>query len=222
MITDPKVYAPGGLALFAGGTNPLRAGIEGALISGAIEYITHAPYSHSGIVPPERFWPDGQPWLIESTIEGKVSGPQFNALPPRLQSDYAAKGGHAWLLPFQSEFEPDWNMLWQHAQHMIALQKAGKLHYSVARLFADATARDPLWAALPAAGAIDWLAEHYRGIVCSECAGFAMEGGGVKAKAVAAGLLWLPNVKPIPGQVIGCAPGDLHDMPLYQTPIQLV
>ena len=25
MITDPKVYAPGGLALFAGGTNPLRA-----------------------------------------------------------------------------------------------------------------------------------------------------------------------------------------------------
>lgn len=215
MNLDAKLFAAGGFMIFAGGTDPLRAGLEGALLSGAIDLFTHSDLSHCGIVPPAPYWPENAPWLIESTIWQKISGPQYNRLQPRLEQDYQAKGGHAWLLPFRPQFAPAWPTLWDHAQQMFALVSAGKLHYSVKRLFSDACERSLVLGDLPMAGLIERLAEKDAGVVCSECAGLLMQAGGVDREAEAAGLLWLPNVEPVAGQPIGCGPVDLRDMPLW-------
>lgn len=166
-------------------------------------------------MPPSAYWPENAPWIIESTIWQGISGPQFNRLGPRVEQDYQAKGGHAWFQPFRAEFVPAWPALWAQAQQMFQLVAEGKLHYGVERLFADATARSRWFAALPAAGVLDWMAEHDHGIVCSDCGGLLIEAGGVPAKAKAAGLLWLPNVMPIPGQAIGCSPQDLRDQAIW-------
>lgn len=214
----------GGLVAFSGGTSVRKAGLLGATLSFLIEKITRSKLSHVAIVPPAFYWHDSQPWILESTIWKGVSGPQFNPLPARLHADYELKGGHASYLAFQPAFEPNWPDLWAHGQQMIQLQKAGKLHYSVKRLFADAVNRSVVFDAisLPAAGIIERLSQADHGLVCSECAGLLMQGGGVNSKAVARGIPWLPAAVPIAGQPIGCSPQDLEEMPIWATPIPIL
>jgi hypothetical protein len=220
---DLQALRNGGLVAFSGGTNIAQAGVLGATLSFLIEAVSKSKLSHVGIVPPQCDWLNPTiPGLIESTELDGISGPQYNPLGPRVQTDYADKGGHAIFLPFRPEFAPDWDALWKGAAQMFAEVKAGRLHYSVKRLFADATARNVAFAALPVAGIIDLLAEHDRGIVCSECAALLMQTGGVDAKAMAAGIPWLPKVQPIAGQAIGCSPQDLRDMPIWMPSFSIV
>lgn len=224
-MTDTQLQAlrAGGLAAFQGGSNPFRAGLTGAALSGLIEELTHSKLSHVGLVPPAVYWPaPSTPCLIESTIWGKTSGPQCNNLWSRLELDYAAKGGHAWLYPLLPQFAPDWPALWDAAQQLFARVRIGQLHYSVKRLFADATERNLAFAVLPVAGILAQLGEHDSGLVCSECAGLLLQAGGVDARAKAAGVPWLPKVEPVAGQPIGCAPEDLVEMPLYAAPVTLL
>lgn len=212
----------GGLMLFAGGTNIFKAG-PGALLSLEIEHETGQPYSHTAVLFPKSYWPSpDQPWIQESTKWQGVSGPQWNNLSTRLILDYEKAGGHAWLYQFLPPFVPDWSKAWAGAQQLIAAQKAGKLHYSVAHLFGDAVNRDWVFSLLPIAGILEHVSEDSAGIVCSEDAGMVFQDGGVADKAKAAGIPWLPTAKPIPGQAIGCSPGDLAAMPLYGQRITLL
>lgn len=212
----------GGLVGFAGGTNPFKAGLFGSMLSVLIKGFTKSKLSHVGIVPPMSFWPATGIDIMESTEWQGVSGPQLNDLASRLDLDYAKKGGHAWFLAFRPAFAPDWPALWAHFEDMFALVKAGKLHYSVARLFADAVDRNLVFAALPLSGILQQLSEHDKGVVCSECAGLLMTAGGVDRKVEAAYIPWLPNVEPVAGQPIGCAPQDLWEMPIWQAPVTLL
>lgn len=223
MLVPTSALASGGVVLFSGGTNPARAGLVGALLSRLIDKFTNSKFSHVAVLPPAQYWPTPtSPSIIESTIWLGVSGPQSNSLLSRLQADYASKGGHATYLPFLPQFAPDWKEVGIAAAQMFVLRKQGKLHYSVKHLFADAVDRNPVFAALPISGVLTQLGEHDRGLVCSECAGLLLQAGGVDKKCAAAGVPWLPNVLPIPGQPIGCAPEDIHEMPIWGGPIALL
>lgn len=216
----------GGLIGFAGGTNVFKAG-PGALLSDAIEHLTHSRLSHIGVVPPTQYWgTPNDPVVIESTIwpshAPNVSGPQLNELTPRLTLDYEAHGGHAWFRPVLPQFEPAWEDLWTQAESLFALVKEGKLHYSVERLLGDATERNVFFEVLPIAGILEHLSEHDHGVVCSECAALLLQAGHMDAKAKAAGVAWLPTVEPVAGQAIGAAPEDLWEMPLWAEPITLL
>jgi hypothetical protein len=204
-----------GLVLFQGGSNPLKAGIEGAVLSELIEVLTHAPYSHSALL-----LPDGQT-IVQSTIWNDISGPQESNLDAFLTDVYAKKGGHAWYRPFMPQFMPDWTGVQTSANRMIELVAEGKLHYSVKRLFADATQRNFGFAALPVAGILDWIAEHDKGIVCSECVGLLLQAGGVRDKVQDTGFSWFPKVNP-PGQPIGCSPGDVNALPIWEAMVEIL
>ncbi|HLI84801.1 MAG TPA: hypothetical protein VKV17_12840 [Bryobacteraceae bacterium] len=201
-----------GLVLFSGGRNPFRAG-PGFLLTDLIAKITGSPWTHSAIKV--------GPGIFESTIKNGVSGPQYNPFDADLE-EYLKEGGRVDVFEFLPQFEPDWDALERAAWQMISLRMQGKLPYNVERLFGDAVQRSPIFdvVALPADGVITYLAAHSKGVVCSEMAAILMEAGGVRGKAVAAGVPWLPNVRP-PAQPIGCAPADLAAMALYKPPVGL-
>lgn len=212
----------GGIVFFSGGLNPFKAGFGGATLSRLIDVVTGSKYSHTAVLLPQQCWSaPGQPRIFESTIWKFASGPQFNNLLPRLQEDYIAKGGHAWVRTYKPEFAPDWKAVIQTATQLDVLRQAGKLHYSVKRLFADAVDKSPVFAALPVAGLLMHLGEHDEGIVCSEAVALAEQGGGVDAKVKAAGFPWLPDVLPVAGQPIGCAPADIDKQPTWAQEIQI-
>lgn len=200
-----------GLMIFQGGKNPLKAG-PGAVLTDLIDAFTHSDDSHSAIAF------GGQ--LYESTIEKGVRGPQVNDADERI-AEYRHDGGHALLFPFLPQFRPDWEALLAGAEKMIALRKAGKMPYSVKRLFGDAVSRSILFdmVALPADGIISYLSDHDLGVVCSEMAAFLMQYGGVDSKAYLGGVQWLPAQH---GQPIGCAPADLVAMHIWDTPQKLL
>jgi hypothetical protein len=105
---------------------------------------------------------------------------------------------------------------------MVVLRMAGKLPYNVLRLFDDAEQRSWVFdvAALPVDGVIAYLGARSRGLVCSEMVGLMLQAGGVPAKLAAGNIPWMPSVVP-PGQVIGCSPADVGDIPMFEEPIQL-
>lgn len=227
MNLTPQTLAqlePGGLVFFAGGRNIFKAGLIGAILSGAIAKITGSPedLSHVGIVPPLAYWSSpGHAALIESTEWQGISGPQLNDLEQRLSVDYEAKGGHAWFKGFQKQFAPDWPAVWTAALQMFDLVKQRKLHYSVERLLGDAVERDWVFSALPFAGILEHLSKSDKGIVCSDCAGLLCQAGGVDEHCKAAGVAWLPKVRPA-GQPIGCSPEDLWELPIFGAPVTLL
>jgi len=218
---------PGGVVLFAGGLNPFVAG-PGTALTGLIDAMTpgvpvalgrKVKMSHTAVCMPSN---GKDPYIYESTISGKISGPQRSSLASDL-AVYAKGKGHAWLFPFLPQFEPDWASLEATALRMIAEREAGNLPYNVRRLFADAELRSWVFdlIALPADGIIAYLAAHSKGVVCSEMAGLLIQGGGVVPKLTSAGIPWLPNVHP-PGQPITDAPADIGLMPMFQPAIQLL
>ena len=217
-VVSPAVTAAinaGGIVLFEGGTDPLRAGF-GAVLSELIKAVTHSNYSHSAMLPPNSGM------IFESTIKNGISGPQENSLSSTL-TEYGNEGGHAWVFNFLPQFAPDWDAVATFQQQLIALRVAGKMPYNVRRLFEDGIKRS--WVAdvvfLPADGVILYLGDHSKGIVCSEDCGLSCQAGGVVTKLTAAGIPWLPNVAP-PNQPIGCSPQDLADMPMFSPPVQLL
>jgi hypothetical protein len=209
----------GGLVLFAGGHDPFRAGF-GVVLTDLIDLMSHSQYSHSAIAMPAR---GAAAYIYESTItsDGKINGPQRADIAGRV-ADYGKEGGHAWILPFLPPYAPDWNQAEAVALQMVAQRIAGKLPYNVTRLFKDAQEMSTWFdvLTLPEAGLIDWMAEHSKGVVCSEMAGLVCQGGQVDEKAKAAGIAWLPKVKP-PGQPIGDTPADLAAMPIHTAPVQM-
>ncbi len=208
----------GGVAAFAGGTSIAKAG-AGAIVSKLIDLFSGSNLSHVALVPPSSYWQSSDPWMIESTEWQGVSGPQFNALEPRLQIDYANEGGQAWFLPIKPECMPLWDRIWTQAQEMFAAVKAGKLHYGILQLLEDANYRDAILDALPWSGAVDYAAEQDRGIVCSGCVASLLEAGGLPAFLPPG--TWLPNSRP-PGSALCCTPEDVRDLPAYTVQIQIL
>jgi hypothetical protein len=202
---------PNGLVLFQGGKNPFKAG-PGAVLTDLIDALTHSDDSHTAMQINGK--------LYESTIAGGVSGPQISDLGQRV-TEYSKQGGHAHLLPFLPQFEPDWDAMTAGALQMIALREEGQMPYNVKRLFGDAVQRSIVFdlAALPADGILAYLADHSMGVVCSEMAAFLIQYGLVVPKLTAAGIPWLPHQH---GQPIGCSPQDLANTPAWATPIQLI
>ena len=208
----------GGVAAFAGGTSIAKAGV-GAIVTKLIDVFAKSNLSHVGLVPPSSYWQSSDPWMIESTEWQGVSGPQFNALEPRLQIDYADEGGQAWFYPIKPECLPLWDKIWAQAQEMFAAMKAGKLHYSVVQLLEDANYRNAILDTLPGSGAVDGAAEQDSGMVCSGCVASLLEAGGLP-ELLPPGT-WLPNSRP-PGSALCCTPEDVRDLPAYIDSVQIL
>ena len=194
----------GGVLFFAGGVG-LKAGL-GGIVSEAIDLFSESCLSHVAIALPDSVARGG--WMAESTIWAGVSGPQFNFIAPRFQEDYLAKGGRGWLRRFAPGFEPNWPALLAQATLLDGQRIAGKLHYSVKRLFEDACFRLGSLAYLPPELLIERLGETDKGLVCSEEAAMLLEAGGLREKCEAAGISWLLRSKPTPGCAVGCTPVD--------------
>ena len=221
MTLDTVLFAAGGLLCCAGGTNLLKAG-PGAVVSELIKVECPAEepgefaLSHVIMALPQKYWLDPKkPRGLESTIWKGVSGPQINDLEDRLTEDYEKSGGHVALYRFLPAYDLDWAAVWACGQQLIAHREAGKLHYSIERLFEDAAVRIPYWRILLPLDLVVELGKHDDGLVCSEEVGLLERAGGLKQKL---GELWLPNSKLGAGCIIGCTPEDVRDMPVFFPP----
>ena len=229
-LINPSLFAAGGMIAFAGGEDPMRAGI-GALLSAIIGDVERDPNkdSHVAILLPQAAWLSAdRPEIFESTIEAGVSGPQYNLLIPTLQR-YQKQGGAARYFPFASGYKPDWSAVLGIADQMVAQQKAGRLHYGVLHLVADLDARQ-VWLQrvidkITGGSSYERLMQLMltgHGIVCSECVASVLETGGIKAQVIAAGKRWLPDSRPYAGQPIGCTPLDCIAIPAWTSPANLI
>jgi hypothetical protein len=232
MVDLNAVCKGGGIVCFSGGTDPRKAGLGGAALSWIIEHVakpelpSEFALSHIGLIVPATDVPPA--WILESTIFRAVSGPQENLIDVRL-AEYRQEGGRAIFYAFQPSFSPDWDSVYLAASQLIAEQKAGRLHYGALHLGADLLAHEPLlrraidaFTGASVAETIEHMCLLKPDPVCSEMVGLLLMAGGVPSLMQAAGLSWLPNTKPVAGQVWGCTPEDIRDLPIWQNGVTLL
>jgi hypothetical protein len=159
MIVDPSWIPHGAAVFFHGYDDPLKAG-AGAILSGIIEDVEHAPWSHCGYLSA-----NGRD-IFESTIWKGVSGPQWNQLADRLP-EYR-NGGEVVVMPYLPNCGPSVIQVSSVSEKLMALRDAGKCGYAVAHLVGDLFLDTELGKFYPFKELGERLMED-RGLVCSEC-----------------------------------------------------
>lgn len=129
-MTLPFNLPYGGAVFFSGSSDLLKAGF-GAILSGIIKDVTHAPWSHCGYL----CWQRDVLMLFESTEWQHVSGPQWNVFSERLH-EYS-NGGLVVIIPYRKETAPDPTNLENVTAQLVAMQRAGQCKYGRTDLVAD-------------------------------------------------------------------------------------
>lgn len=156
---SPSDVPLGAAVFFHGSDDPIKAG-SGAILSGIIEDVTNAPWSHCGYLSA-----NGED-LFESTIWHNVSGPQWNKLVDRLP-EYV-DGGRVVAMPYLPKFAPNWEQVEAVSSNLVALRRVGRCPYAVEHLFGDLV-DDTI---LEHLGIFEQVARYFmckNGLVCSEC-----------------------------------------------------
>jgi hypothetical protein len=224
-ITLADAKLKGGMLACYGGTNPAKAGLGGAFLSTVIEKVTNGP-SHIALLLTDC---TDSLNVIESTIYKGVSGPQLNPLEV-LFEDYEKEGGHVDFYQFKTIFDLDLEGLMDEVVHLVSLRESGHLPYGILHLPEDLLARQSWLSHLVdkvsgknSIEQLELLAYSNHQLVCSECFGYLCLAGNVDKKVKATGLSWLSSSRPVPGEVLGSAPGDYLRMGfLWEAPLRLV